>query len=495
VPERSVASASFAEALKVVRSRRLDPVDRPPPLAFIGSGEPGPKPDAAPERSLPTGGGPLAEALADQRSGAVSSLELVEACLAQIERRDGPLMAIVELDAEGARSEAVAADRDRVAGRWRGPLHGIPMTVKDIIDVVGFTTRAGSAAFSRRAVCEGAAVTRLREAGAVIIGKVSTHEFALGVTNPQSRNPYDPSRIPGGSSGGSAISVATRMALASLGTDTRASIRVPAALCGVVGLKATHGAVPASGIVSLSWTMDHVAPVAATVTDAAIVLQALLAEGSPFRLTPAANLRLGVAEATFAGVDPPVVRAVMDALDGLMGTTGSIQRAVPEPSAASLDIAGAAGLVVSRCEAAAVHRSLGLDRSLYWPEVADQLDAADRVTAVDYLDAQRTRGQLAETLLTCFEEVDLLVMPTAPTVAPIVEDAPRHLMTLARNAIPWSFVGFPAMSLPVGLVDGLPVGLQLVAPPHREGLLIAAGLAVEAAVGFLPAPDFASFAL
>jgi len=436
----------------------------------------------------------LAAALAGQHMGRVSSLELVESCLAAVERRDGPLMAVVELDAEGARAQAAGADRDREAGRWRGPLHGIPITVKDIIDVVGFTTRAGSAAIARHPVSEGEAVTRLRRAGAVIVGKVSTHEFALGVTNPQSRNPFDPTRIPGGSSGGSAISVATGMALASLGTDTRASIRVPAALSGVVGFKATHGAVPTSGILSLSWTMDHVAPIAATVSDVAVVLEALLADGSPFPVMPAANLRLGVAEATFDGVDPPVIRAVMAALDRLVGTRGAVLQAVPEPSAASLDIAGAAGLVVSRCEAAAVHRSLGLDRSLYWPEVADQLDAADQVTAVDYLDAQRARGQLAERLRRCFDHVDIVAMPTAPTVAPTVDDAPRHLMTLARNAIPWSFVGFPAMSLPVGLVNGLPVGLQLVAPPHREDLLVAAGLAIEEAVGFIPRPEAASLA-
>jgi len=280
----------------------------------------------------------------------VSSLELVEASLAAVERNDGPLMAMVELDAAGARAQAAEADRDREAGTWRGPLHGIPMTVKDIIHVAGFMTRAGSAAYARRARSEGEAVTRLRNAGAVIVGKVSTHEFALGVTNPQSRNPYDSDRIPGGSSGGSAVSVATGMALASLGTDTRASIRVPAALSGVVGFKATHGAIPISGILSLSWTMDHVAPIATTVTDVAVVLEALLADGYRFPPTPATNLRIGVAEATFAEVDPEVSAAVRGALDRLVETAGAEVRPVAEPSGASLDIAGAAGLVVSRCE-------------------------------------------------------------------------------------------------------------------------------------------------
>ena len=280
------------------------------------------------------------------------------------------------------------------------------------------------------------------------------------------------------------------MALASLGTDTRASIRVPAALSGAVGFKATYGAIPTSGIVTLSWTMDHVAPLAVTVTDVAVVLGALLERGVP--LVPAQGLRVGVPDAAFSGVDPAVAAAVRAALDRLVDGTGAVLKPAGEPSAASLDLASAAGLVVSRCEAAAAHRSLDLDRSRYWDEVADQLAAAERVSAVDYLDAQRLRGQLAARLLGCFAGVDVLAMPTTAAVAPTVEDAPDHLMSLARNAIPWSFVGFPAMSLPVGLVDGLPVGLQLVAPPHHEDLLIAAGLAVEAVVGVLPRAGAAS---
>jgi aspartyl-tRNA(Asn)/glutamyl-tRNA(Gln) amidotransferase subunit A len=288
------------------------------------------------------------------------------------------------------------------------------------------------------------------------------------------------------------VSVASGMALASLGTDTRASIRVPAALSGLVGFKATHGAVPISGIVSLSWTMDHVAPLAATVGDVSVVLGALL-DGA-MAPASAAGLRVGVPAAALAGVDAPVLAAVREALDRFARSTGAALTEVDEPSASSLELAGAAGLVVSRCEAASAHRSLGLDRSLYWDEVADQLDAADLVLAVDYLDAQRLRGQLAARLLAAFDDVDVLAMPTTATVAPTVEDAPNHLMTLARNAIPWSLVGFPAMSLPVGLAGGLPVGLQLVAPPHREDLLLAAGAAVEAAVGLLSRPGMPSLA-
>ena len=155
-------------------------------------------------------------------------------------------------------------------GRWRGPLHGIPVTVKDIIDVAGVPTRCGSAAYHDVPEVDAVGVARLRAAGAIVLAKVSTHEFALGVTTPQSRNPHDQTRIPGGSSGGSAIAVSTGMGLASLGTDTRASIRVPAALSGVVGFKPTYGSVPTGGVVPLSWTMDHVAPITSSVADAAL---------------------------------------------------------------------------------------------------------------------------------------------------------------------------------------------------------------------------------
>lgn len=477
-----MAAASFAAALDVLRAQTISPAERVVPFAYHGPEWPPSSPASRvePDGSRPLGA--LAAAVAGQREGGVSSVELVESCLDAIDRRDEELAAIVEVRAAEALAAAAAADADRSAGVWRGPLHGVPITVKDIIDVAGFTTRAGSLAYCRAAEIDAPAVAMLRRAGAVILGKVSTHEFALGVTTPQSRNPYDPTRIPGGSSGGSAISVATGMALASLGTDTRASIRVPAALSGVVGIKATHGAIPTGGIVSLSWTMDHVAPMAATVGDAAIVLAVLLGGRDDLRfLAPATGLRVGVPAATFENVDPNVAQVVEAALRGLE-EYGNLLSAVDRPDGADLDIASAAGLVVSRCEAAALHRKLGLDRSLYTNEVGDQLDAADGVLAVDYLDAQRVRGQLAERLLRCFDNADVLAMPTTATTAPLVGDAERHLMRLARNAIPWSFVGFPAMSVPVGSVDGLPVGIQLVAPPHREDELIRAGLAVESAV-------------
>lgn len=478
----------MASALAVLRSTPIEPPDRSVPLTY--SGVTGGRRAGGRTPAGAACAGPLSAALAGQRAGAVSSVDLVEACLAAIEERDAGLAAVVEVHAEEALLTAKAADRAREQGHWRGALHGIPVTIKDIIDVAGFHTRAGSAAYDRLAERDAESVRRLRAAGAVVLAKVSTHEFALGVTTPQSRNPHDPERIPGGSSGGSAISVATGMALASLGTDTRASIRVPAALTGVVGLKATYAAVPTSGIVSLSWTMDHVAPMAATVGDAALMLGVLLDDPqfSSAGAAAGAPLRVGVAAATMDGAEPAVASAVHAALDALVAH-GAELRDVGEPSAASLDLASAAGLVVSRCEAAAVHRSLALDRSRYTAEVADQLSAADHILATDYLDAQRVRGALVERLATAFATVDVLAMPTSPLVAPRVADCGRYLVRLARNAIPWSLVGFPAMSVPVGMAGGLPVGLQLVAPAGREDLLVAAGLALERAVGVAGRPE------
>jgi aspartyl-tRNA(Asn)/glutamyl-tRNA(Gln) amidotransferase subunit A len=471
----AAAVASLAEYHPDPPARR-PAFDVPPPVVVPARGAhiaPGPLGAIAP--------GPLAAAAADLRAGRVTSVQLVDDALLAVEKHDGELRAVVHLMAESALAEAAALDAEAAAGRWRGPLHGIPLTVKDVIDVAGVPTRAGSAAYDDVPVADAASVARLRAAGAVILAKVSTHEFALGVTTPQSRNPHDPTRIPGGSSGGSAIAVSVGMGLGSLGTDTRASIRVPAALSGVVGLKPTYGTIPTAGVVPLSWTMDHVAPMAATVGDAALMLDALRPDLAPvagWAGADIAGLRVGVPEATFLGAEPGVLASVEAAIAALARLGCRIGPA-HRPTGADLDAANAAGLLVSRCEAAAFHRGRQTDRSRCWDEVADQLDAALGVTAVDYLDAQRIRAELAERLLAVFDDHDVLVLPTVPIVAPPVADFARHLLLLSRNAIPWSFTGFPALSVPCGWSGGLPVGLQVVAPPGREDLLVAAGAAVE----------------
>ena len=362
----------------------------------------------------------------------------------------------------------------------------MPVTVKDVIDVAGMPTAAGSDAYLGHPVDDAAAVARLRAAGAIVVGKVTTHEFALGVTTPQARNPHDPSRIPGGSSGGSGIAVATGFGLASLGTDTRASIRVPAALCGVVGLKPTYGAVPTAGLVSLAWTMDHVGPLARDARDAALVLEALapgLAGLTAWADAPVASARVGVPEAAFAGCDADVEAAVRGAIAGLALLGVGVEGA-ERPSALDLDRASAAGLLVSRAEAAANHRALGIPRARLWEETADQLDEADRLSASDYLDAQRLRAELAAGFDAALEGLWALAMPTAPCGAPPVDDAGRYITILSRTAIPWSLTGLPAISVPCGVTaGGLPIGLQLVAGRGREHLLVALASAVERTLG------------
>jgi aspartyl-tRNA(Asn)/glutamyl-tRNA(Gln) amidotransferase subunit A len=432
---------------------------------------------------LPT----LAQAARDLAQGQTTSVALTSAALAAIAAHNATLNALVEVTGESALAAAAQMDKDLAAGIWRGPLHGIPITVKDIIDVAGVPTRAGSAAYEAVPVEDAAAVRRLRRGGAVVLGKAATHEFALGVCTPQSRNPHDPARIPGGSSGGSAIAVATGMGLASLGTDTRASIRVPAALSGVVGLKPTFGAVPTDGVLTLSWTMDHVAPIAGTVEDAAIVLDVLTGTGVAGGGLAAAvgrkvsGLRVGVPMAALDGAEPGVA-AAFDQATKLLADLGCPVGEAARPTAADLDEANAVGLVVSRCEAAAAHRHLGTDLGLYWDEVADQLREAQQVSATEYLDAQRMRVLLRDRLAVVLAGHDVLALPTSLVVAPPTADFARYLTVLSRNAIPWSLVGFPALSVPCGAVDGLPVGLQLVAAPGGEERLVALGAALESAM-------------
>jgi aspartyl-tRNA(Asn)/glutamyl-tRNA(Gln) amidotransferase subunit A len=336
-------------------------------------------------------------------------------------------------------------------------------------------------------------VARLRAAGAIIIGKTETHEFALGVTTPQSRNPWDLTRIPGGSTGGSAIAVVTGMAPGALGTDTRASIRVPAALSGVVGFKPTFGLVPTHGVVTLSWSMDHCAPMASSVADAALLLDVVAGRdrrdpGSVER--PAAyrgwvgadvrGLRVGVPAAALHDAEPDVVRAFGAALDGLRSLDVHVQM-LAEPSAADLEMANAAGMVVSRCEAAALHRRFLAERAdRYTPETFAQLDEAAKLPAGLYLAAQRLREEFRLRMGGLFERVHALALPTTPVTAPRVEEAERFLLVLSRNCIPWSFIGVPAVSLPCGRsTNGLPIGLQLVAPAFQDGRLVGLGSAVE----------------
>ncbi|HEV7918971.1 MAG TPA: amidase [Solirubrobacterales bacterium] len=480
--EGSVVTGAFARALKQLASWRADNPERRPaydvwPADALG--------DTVPPSA---NGAPLIGTIGATRhlldSGELRSIDLVERSLEAIKKHNDRLYAFVEILEVEARERAAKLDNEMRAGRIRGPLHGIPISVKDVIHVKGATTRAGSLAYEQRASKDAWAVKRLRDAGAIILGKSATHEFALGVSSAQSRNPHDDERITGGSSGGSAVAVATGMGIASLATETRASTRVPAAVCGVVGLKPTYGTIPTTGIVPLAWTMDHFGILAPSVGDAAAMLDALDDRKTVARAIAlgVAGMTLGAPHAAWGSVAADVDGSVRVALDTL-GAAGAEVVEVDTPTDSDFDDASAAALIISRCEAASFHGGLDGDRSSYWPEVRDQLDAADGVLATDYIDAQRYRAWLRERMLTAIAGVDALVMPASPVTAPRVDEADEYLTVLSRNAILWSFVGFPAMSVPtIPAPGGLPVGVQIVAAPHAEPTMIAVGRAVERGV-------------
>lgn len=470
--------SAMGKALSLVRSRQMKS-EQIPAIDFYPSGrlkQVGLKPARQPAQGwIPRAGELL-------RSGKISCVELLEDCLERIEGSDSEYKAFVCLNPR-ARVQALALDAELADESPRGPLHGIPICIKDILDVAGMPTRAGSDAYLTEPSVNAKSVEMLVDAGCVVVGKTAAHEFALGMITPQSRNPHDVRRSPGGSSGGSAIAVAQKMSLGSVGTDTRGSIRIPASFTGVVGFKPTFGRIEVGGVLPLSWSMDHVGPITRTVADAVVMLDAMAgSQFSKFSGADVSRLRVGAPEAGCEGADSEVESLFAAAVGAVAKLTGGVREA-KRPSVLDFSNAFAASLIVSRCEAAAYHRRLGLDRSKYWKQTLEQLDAADEVSAIDYLDAQRLRAVLSEAMLKAFKNFDVLVMPTTLTTAPTVEEAPGLTWEVSRNVIPWSFIGFPAMSVPCGkTAAGLPVGIQFVAPPFEEGSLAAIGAAFEAVI-------------
>ncbi|MBI3988565.1 MAG: amidase [candidate division NC10 bacterium] len=436
----------------------------------------------------------IATAARRVREGALTCMELLTKALQQIRQQNSKLNAFVHIMEEEALRHAETLDAERKRGHLRGPLHGIPISVKDVIHVQGVKTTASSKVMADFVPpYDATAVALLKKMGAVIIGKTSTHEFALGVTTPQSRNPWDPTRLPGGSSGGSAISIATGMSLGSLGTDTRASIRIPASLSGVVGYKPTFGLVSTYGVVTLSWSMDHVAPMASTVEDIALLLNVIVGHDPKDPATvdrpkedyirylrkSIKGLKLGVPVYSLYDAHWEVESAFGEAIRTFQ-TLGAEVTRIEEPGLEDFQQVNAAGLIVSRCEAAAFHRSFSTRRSLYTEDVFEQLDEASSVLATNYIQAQRFRAHFLERMLTLFRRFDALAMPTSPVPAPRIEESERFLLILSRNCVPWSFIGFPAISTPCGITSNrLPIGLQLVGAPFTDGIILALASAFE----------------
>ena len=432
------------------------------------------------------------------RSREVSATEMVEECLRQIDANNARLNAYILVMADWARRQAAEADRELAAGLDRGPLHGIPISVKDIFDIAGTVTTAASRVREGiEAQHDALAVSRLRRAGAVIVGKTNLHEFAFGTTNEDSafgpaRNPFDDTRSPGGSSGGSAASVVAGMALATLGTDTGGSIRIPAAACGLVGLKPAYGELPANGAVPLSRTLDHVGPLTATVTDAWHMLHALRdrAPVKPLAATPVGALRLAVPRRYFCDLLDDDVRAAFEAAVDTLGRQGAtiVDADIPHAS-----LIATVYLHIVFGDAAAYHAdTLDSMPERYTPNVRLRLEMARYVTAEDYVRALDGRRALTREVDAALSGVDALLMPTLPIVAPPIGAATVQVGSTrepVRNVMLrltqlFNLTGHPAVSLPCGTsTSGLPCGLQLAGSAGQTDTLLRVARGVEMALG------------
>jgi aspartyl-tRNA(Asn)/glutamyl-tRNA(Gln) amidotransferase subunit A len=374
-----------------------------------------------------------------------------------------------------------------------GPLSGVPVAVKDLIDVAGMRTTAGSAIL-RDAVAksDSACVRALRKAGAVIVGKTNTHEFAYGTTNDNphygaTRNPWNPALSTGGSSGGSAAAVAAGIVPLALGTDTAGSIRIPAALCGAVGLKPTTGLVSTSGVIPLSRTLDCVGPIAQTVDLARLALEAMTGEVLT-REVGVRGLRIGVPEHwVFDRVHPDVEAVVRQALRA-MERLGCVLETVVIPELAECE---RIGIAIVRPEAGTWHRQWFPSRAAeYGADVRVKLAAGQALPAKDYLVAQEDRERVRKALRRVLKRVDLLAGPTVPVPAFLNSDAP--IADTYRLTYPWNIAFLPAVTVPCGFTSAaLPVGLQLAGAPRSEARLLAAAAAYEEARGAWPLPALA----
>jgi aspartyl-tRNA(Asn)/glutamyl-tRNA(Gln) amidotransferase subunit A len=410
------------------------------------------------------------------RAGALSPREAVESYLERIGELDGRLNSYLSVRADEALAEADKAGD--------GPLRGVPVAIKDVIDVAGSPTTAGSRLLATNVAAQDAlCVERLRRAGAIVLGKLNTHEFAFGASTTSTffgpaRNPWDTERICGGSSGGSGGAAAADLAAGTLGTDTAGSIRIPACLCGVTGLRPSPGRVPTDGVVAVSWTLDTVGPIARSAEDCALLLAALAAE--PVELVEGVReLRVGVVEALFERADAAVAAQVHAAVEELAGL-GAEAAPVEVPL---LEESGTINQLVMLPEAAEAHLPrLRTRLDEYGEDVRARLLAGLLLPPTAHVTGLRARRWFADELRRLFESFDLLVAPEMPVVAPPIcdlevelhgERMPYRLSLIPFNS-PWSLAGLPVASVPAGFVDGLPVGLAIVGRPRDEQTVLQA---------------------
>lgn len=432
----------------------------------------------------------------------VSPVEVVDAFLARIQALDPALNCYVTVVADAALAAAEAAEREIGFGNYRGPLHGVPVALKDLFDLAGAKTTASSRILAENVATKDSAVTRrLKQAGAVILGKTNLHEFAFGITtnNPHygpTRNPWDLARVPGGSSGGSGAAVAASLTCLATGTDTGGSIRIPAALCGIVGLKPTFGRVSKAGVVPLAWSLDHAGPMTKTVEDTAIMMDVIAGydpddpssaqvETPGFRAAIGADvsrLRIGVpGNFFFDDVDDEVASAV-EAAARLFASLGV---AVEDVSLPHVGYASAAFPVTIQSEAAAFHEPWLLSRPQdYGADVRQRLETGRTALATEYINAQRARAIITADFQRALGLVDALIVPTVPAAAaPIGEETVtiggRQLElrpTYTRFTSPINLTGLPSLAMPCGFTrTGLPVGFQLVGRFFEEPTLLSLG--------------------
>lgn len=436
----------------------------------------------------------ISSALQQLRAGSMSAAELSEACLQSIERLNPAINAFITIIAEHSPVESSIS--------LAAPLAAIPIAVKDLYQTAGTLTTAGTSFFKQYVPKKDAVVVeKLKAAGAVIPGKTNTHEIALGVTgvNPHYgavHNPWDTQRIAGGSSSGSAAAVAAGMCLAAMGTDTGGSIRIPASLCGVVGLKATYGRISVRGIFPLSWNLDHAGPLTKSVEDAAILLQVLA--GYDPRDPASANMpvgnyisslhegvngwRVAVLTGEYAwDADPEVLDAVRAAAQ----VFEKLGAQVLPVEMNFLREAALANSLMTQADGAAFHRERLTEHPLgFGEDVRLRLETGAAFTSTEYALARRTQSETRRRMETFFEEYDLLLTPATPTPAPFIagNDALQQARRLTRFTAPFNLTGLPALSVPCGFsTSGLPIGLQIVSPAWNEARLLQAGAAYEAA--------------
>ena len=449
-----------------------------------------------------------AEIVRGIRAGTLSPVEVLEACLKRIDEVEPSVLAWVHVDRAGALETAKKLEAEARRGEFRGPLHGVPVGIKDIIAVSGMVTTNGSGEFAHeRPEADATSVAKLRGAGAVILGKTATTQFASGDPAP-TRNPWNLEHTPGGSSSGSAAGVASGMMPLALGTQTGGSVLRPAAYCGIVGLKATHGRISTAGVTPLAWSLDHVGIFARSVSDAALALGVLAGHDDSDLLSATAPTtdymtalhhseqnerapRLGIPRGLFGDKASAEVSAHLDAVASAFRREGaSIEEVLLPDSAERIRSAHA---LVMRVEAAAYHRErFARDSDSYRPFIHAIVEEGLSIPGFEYARALRIKREFRRDMTHAFERLDGFLMPVAPT------PAPKGLESTGDPSlcVPGSFSGLPAIAIPSGLSassnGGLPLAIQLIAGAFAEDRLLATASWCEAALAFEDTPRISS---